>query len=104
VTGILACLGPAGNKTCQQVAYVPASSACATLADGSRAACIGADCFTATASAAVTDTNATCVARAADGAACDTQLGPLCTTPARCVTTAGSTAGVCTVPSGSLCK
>jgi hypothetical protein len=98
----LACLGPAGGKTCQQVAYVPAASACATLADGSRAACIGSDCFTANGPAAATDTDATCVARAADGAACDTQHGRLCLTPARCVTSGGSTAGVCVVP--SLCQ
>lgn len=95
----LACLGPAGGKTCQQVAYVAATSACATLADGSRAACIGSDCFTSNGPAAVTDTNASCIARAADGAACDTQQGPLCLTPARCVTSGSSTAGVCVVPS-----
>ncbi len=100
----LACLGPSGSKTCQQISYVPASGACGTLADGSRAACIGADCFTASAPAAATDTTATCVPRAADGAACDTQVGPLCLTPARCVISGGGTAGICTVPVASACQ
>jgi hypothetical protein len=99
----LACLGSAGAKTCQQVAYVRQPAACGTLADGSRAECINADCFTATGPAAATDTNATCVAQAADGAACDTQLGRLCLAPARCVTSGGATSGTCVVPSATLC-
>jgi hypothetical protein len=99
----LACLGASGAKTCQQVAYVHAPAACGTLADGSRAECIDGDCFTATGPAAVTDTNATCVAKSVEGAACDTQLGPLCLTPGRCVTTGpGATAGTCVVPSAAL--
>ena len=101
----LACLGPTGGKTCQEVAYVEATLACGTMPDGSRAECINADCFTPTAPAVATDTNATCVAQAADNAACDTQLGPLCLAPARCVTSgSGATAGTCVVPSASLCK
>lgn len=95
----LACLGAAGAKTCQQVAYVRAPAACGTLADGSRAECIDADCFTAVA----TDTSGTCIAQAADGAACDTQLGPLCLAPARCVTPIGATTATCVVPSATLC-
>jgi hypothetical protein len=100
----LACLGAVGAKTCQQVAYVRAPAACGTLPDNSRAECISADCFTAMGPAAVTDTNATCVAQAADGAACDTQIGPLCLAPARCVTGVGATAGTCVVPIATLCK
>lgn len=101
----LACLGATGAKTCQQVAYVRAPGACGTLPDGSRAECINADCFTATGPAAAADTNATCVAQAADTAACDTQLGPLCLAPARCVTSGlGATAGTCMVPSATACK
>lgn len=99
----LACLGPTGSKTCQQVAYLSEPSACGTLADGSRAECIDGDCFTPTAPAAASDTNAKCVSKVADGSACDTQVGPLCQTPARCVTNAGSTRGVCTVPNPALC-
>jgi hypothetical protein len=97
-------LGPVGAKTCQPIAYVQAGQTCGTLADGSRAECTISDCFTATAPAAITDTGATCVARAADGATCDTQVGPLCLTPARCVLTgSGATTGKCVVPAASLC-
>jgi hypothetical protein len=53
--------------------------------------------------AAATDTDATCVAQVADGTACDTQFGPLCLAPARCVTSAGTT-GICTVPNATSCK
>jgi hypothetical protein len=98
----LACLGTAGAKTCQQVAYVRDKAACGTLPDGSRAECINADCFTTRGPAAATDTDATCLAQVADGAACDTQFGPLCLAPARCVTSAGTT-GICTVPIATAC-
>ena len=101
----LACLGASGAKTCQQIAYVRAPAACGTLPDDSRAECINADCFTANGPAAATDKDATCVAQAADGAACDTKHGPLCLTPARCVTSgSGATTGTCVVPSAALCK
>lgn len=101
----LTCLGPTGAKTCQLINYVQAGAACGTLADGSRAACTISDCFTATGPAAITDTNATCVARAADGAVCDTQVGKLCLAPARCVLNGnGTTSGKCVVPTASLCN
>ena len=101
----LACLGAAGARTCMPVAYVQAPGECGTLADGSRAECINADCFTAKGPDAATDTNATCLAQAADLAACDTKFGPLCLAPARCVTSGlGATAGICVVPSANLCK
>jgi hypothetical protein len=98
----LACVGLAGAKTCQPIAYVQAGEACGTLADGSRAECADGDCFTASGPAAATDLG-TCVAQATDGTACDTQLGPLCLSPARCVYTAG-TVGICTVPLASVCN
>jgi hypothetical protein len=100
----LACLGASGAKTCQAVAYVTAGAACATLADGSRGDCIAGDCFTPTGAAAASDTNAVCLGKATAGAACDTQVGPNCLAPARCVTSAtGTTAGTCVVPLASLC-
>ncbi len=100
----LACAGPTGSKTCQEVAYVLAPGPCGALADGSSAACIAGDCFTATGPAASTATDASCVAKADDGAACDTQLGPLCQTPARCVAASGSTQGTCVFPDATLCN
>jgi hypothetical protein len=95
----LACLEASGAKTCQLVAYVRQPAACGTLPDGSRAECINADCFTPTDPAAA----ATCVTQAPDEAPCDTLLGPLCVTPARCVTSGGGNSGTCKVPSASLC-
>lgn len=99
----LACLGLTGAKTCQPIAYVQAGAACGTLADGSRAECIDGDCFTATGPAASTDLGI-CKAQAADGSACDSQLGPLCLAPARCAYTGTGTAGICTVPLASPCN
>ena len=96
----LVCQGLVGAKTCQAIAYVAAGAACGTLADGSRAACVDGDCFTATGPAAATDLGI-CVAQTADGAPCDTQFGPLCLSPARCVYTGTDTAGICTVPVAS---
>ncbi len=43
-----------------------------------------------------------CKAFAPDGAACDTVAGPGCLSSARCVTTSGATAGVCTVPTAAV--
>jgi hypothetical protein len=99
----LACQGVTGAKTCQPIAYVQAGAACGTLADGSRAECVDGDCFTETGPAASTDLG-TCVAQTADGAPCDTQLGPLCLAPARCVYTGAGTSGICTVPVASMCN
>jgi hypothetical protein len=45
----------------------------------------------------------TCVAPAADGAACDSATGPDCETPARCVPTAAGTAGTCQLPGSKTC-
>ncbi|HEX4516333.1 MAG TPA: hypothetical protein VH054_22450 [Polyangiaceae bacterium] len=55
--------------------------------------------------AASTDTNGTCVAAAADGAACDSDPanGPPCLSPAKCVSTGSGTAGTCTPPNASTC-
>jgi hypothetical protein len=47
----------------------------------------------------------TCVAPAADGAACDTTAGPGCLFPAKCVpTSTGGTAGTCTLPADPTCS
>src|SRR5262249_35136031 len=43
----------------------------------------------------------TCVAPATDGSACDTQAGPPCLKPSRCITGGMGTAGVCTLPDPS---
>ena len=59
----------------------------------------GASCAPASAS------QGTCVAPAADGAACDRENGPPCLAPARCVTTSdASTAGTCQLPGANACQ
>jgi hypothetical protein len=45
----------------------------------------------------------TCMAAAADGAACDINLGPGCVQPARCVVTGSGTAGTCQLATASAC-
>ena len=100
----LACEGPAGSKVCTKVNLVGDGQPCGTLADGTtRADCLAGDCYTATGLAQVTDLG-TCKKQAADGSPCDTVLGPTCYTGARCVTAAGSSAGVCTIPDVTSCQ
>lgn len=54
--------------------------------------------------ASSTATTGTCSPPAADGAACDSALGPPCLSPAKCVPTAdGGTAGTCTLPNANNC-
>jgi hypothetical protein len=45
----------------------------------------------------------TCVAPAADAAACDIAAGPDCLFPARCVPTGGGNAGTCKFPGAIAC-
>ena len=59
--------------------------------------------YSATGLAQVTELG-TCKKQAADGSPCDTTLGPTCYTGARCVTAAGSSAGVCTIPDVASCQ
>ena len=58
----------------------------------------GASCKRATGSA-----TGTCVAPAADGAACDSTNGPSCTTPAKCVISGTGTAGTCQLLGSQAC-
>ncbi len=102
----LACI-PSGSDTtigtCQPIALAAASSPCGSLGTPvtSFAECIaGGLCVKATSTAKA----GTCVAPAADGAACDSVMGPPCLAPAKCVpTTTGGTAGTCTVPDATQC-
>jgi hypothetical protein len=94
---------PATN-TCQEVQYVAAGQPCGVLGMGmalSVASCTaGATCVIP----GGTGKAGTCVAPAADGAACDTAAGPSCMAPAKCVlSSAMGTAGTCKVPDASTC-
>lgn len=83
------------SKVCEAVTTTSAGGDCGTLDAGTRRVVCG--------NASVCENTVrgagTCVARAADDSACDTELGPSCTPPARCVTAAGSSAGTCRLPS-----
>ena len=99
----LHCGGPSGTgKSCIMTSYVNNATPCGTMGDGSFVQCTRGDCYTATGLIAGGQ-QGTCKTDAADGAACDTVLGPGCTPPARCVVTAGSSAGTCTIPLGPSC-
>lgn len=116
----LTCAGPGGAKTCVLTGFSgtmpvpdggitaavdagapgqsPAGTVCGLLPDGSRLGCAAGTCFTGNGG-----TMGLCQPFAADGAPCDTDLGPSCLSPARCVTTGADNAGTCTVPVASLC-
>jgi hypothetical protein len=99
----LRCTGPSGTgKSCQPITYVGDGKPCGTMGDGSFVQCTRGDCYIATGLIAGGQ-QGTCKADAADGAACDIQLGPGCTPPARCVVAGTGTAGTCTVPLGPTC-
>jgi hypothetical protein len=102
----LYCAGPAGSKTCMPIALVGDGMSCGLLADGSRVDCMAGDCYTAT-GAATGSAVGTCKASVVETAAnpaCDTNLGPGCLAPARCVVaTGGGTAGMCVVPVATMC-
>lgn len=94
--------------------YCPigAGAKCAAVKEakaGEACGIVGTDVVVCTAGAACIRpmgmTQGTCVAPAADGAACDTAAGPPCLSPARCVLTdPKGTAGKCQLPDASICK
>ncbi len=110
----LACIPTNGRKgvgSCQTIQLVGAGKPCAELPGGtggtfmftSFGACeAGGQCIGP-------DGAKTCVAAAADGAACDNDptVGPPCLNPAKCVTSSGDvdagTSGKCTVPDATKC-
>ena len=96
------CGGPAGMKTCTAESYGGDGAPCGALPDGSFANCKTGGCYTAS-GIALSGQAGNCKASALEGAACDTVLGPTCLQPARCVTGAGGTKGVCTLPNPTTC-
>jgi hypothetical protein len=98
----LYCGGAAGGKTCMMTAFVGDGAPCGLMTDGTRAACRAGACYT-TARLARADEVGACKAYAADGAACDSALGPSCMAPARCEPSGSGTAGTCTVPDATTC-
>jgi len=98
----LYCAGAVGAKACAAIAFASEGMPCGELSTTSHVECTAGGCYTATGLAGTTEVG-TCKADAADGAACDTVLGPACLTPARCVPTGAGSAGLCTFPSGATC-
>ncbi len=91
--------------TCVSEVDAPATQFCGPTAGSgstpsSNTICVGAsECVTPS-----TTNTGTCVADAADGAACDSVNGPFCMSPARCVAAAvGVTTGTCQLPDPTKC-
>lgn len=92
--------------TCQKTTLAAANAPCGDI--GSQpitgfAVCeAGGECVKTSSTA----TTGTCVAPAADGAACDNDptKGPPCLSPAKCVVTGTGTAGTCTFPNAVACN
>lgn len=87
------------TDTCLATTYVTAGAQCG-LVNHATAACTNAStCF-----GAQGQNPGTCVADATNGTACDTQAGPSCIPPARCVIGAPTaTSGVCRLPDPTKC-
>ena len=92
----------ATSKTCTTITYAASGGACGLGSDGNFIDCTGGICF-GSVTGGPNPMMGACKADAADGAACDTANGPGCIAPAKCVTTAGSTAGTCTLADASKC-
>ena len=86
------------SSMCTTEPIVPAPAPCGTIQGIDNACAGGATCYGSA-------TTMTCVAPAADGAACDTVNGPDCLTPAKCVSpTTGGTTGTCQLPGSMACS
>jgi hypothetical protein len=97
----LHCQSASGMKTCAATMYVGDGMPCGTVG-GTFIQCGAAgNCYTS-AGLIGTGEAGTCKAAAPDGAACDTVVGPPCLTPARCMTSGGSS-GVCALVDGKVC-
>jgi hypothetical protein len=98
----LSCVGSAGGanaKTCQPIVIAQPGSPCGRIS-GVETTCAGATC-----TSNGPDAGYSCVARAADNAACNSATGPACEPPARCIGTDidGGVSGTCTPPSNAAC-
>jgi hypothetical protein len=87
---------------CTNVAFAAPGAACG-LVGTDLVACTGPGALCGNVSS--TTYQGTCVASAADGAACDSANGPLCNPGAVCITASvTSTSGTCTLPDPTSCK
>jgi len=86
------------TKMCVMQPIVAAPMACGLVAGVDTRCSAAASCEIPTG-----QTTGTCVAPAADGAACDITNGPDCLFPARCVTDGVSNTGTCELPGATTC-
>ena len=88
------------SLTCVAATYVAAGGMCGLVDNGIVGCLAGGQCVIPAGAK-----EGVCVAPAKDGAACDSDIGPPCLGPAKCIPAAdGGTAGVCTLPDPSTCK
>ncbi|HXQ22796.1 MAG TPA: hypothetical protein VN812_14050 [Candidatus Acidoferrales bacterium] len=88
------------THTCLAATSVTAGAQCGFVNPGVAACTDASTCF-----GAQGQTPGTCKANAADGMPCDTQAGPSCIPPARCVTGGPTvTTGTCELPDPNKCK
>ena len=104
----LACIPTAKGSavgTCQNISLVGAGATCGDIGAAPITGVAACEASGLCKKAAPTDTSGTCVAAAADNAACDNDpsKGPPCLAPAKCVVTGNGTAGTCTVPNAATC-
>ena len=92
----------ATSKTCTAITFAATGSACGVGSDGNLIDCSAGNCYGSVVGGTA-PMMGSCKADAADGAACDSSAGPACVAPARCVTTAGSTAGTCMLSDATKC-
>jgi hypothetical protein len=94
--------GDPNLHTCQKSPLATAGQACGDVAGVTSLCSSESVCYKTTIDAGTTGT---CIARAADGAKCDTVTGPPCLAPARCIGTLldGGASGVCTLPGTTTC-
>jgi hypothetical protein len=86
------------SAKCVAQPLVAAGMPCGLVNNVETGCLAGASCKIATG-----QTKGTCIAPAADGAACDDTNFPRCFEPARCIPTGGGTAGTCQLPGSKSC-
>jgi hypothetical protein len=95
----LYCNVPEG-RVCARIANAASTQECGTVDGGVIDCSAGGFCQTLG-----TSKSGTCVAPGGDGAACDTDVGPGCAVPARCVlAVVGGTSGTCQTTTPSVCN
>ena len=103
----LACIPTAATSavgSCQPIQLVGPNATCGQIGGPPITAIVDCGAGGSCVKAAPGDKTSTCVAPAADGAACDTVAGPPCLAPAKCVpTTPGGTTGMCTLRDATQC-